>query len=146
MLHTTDLHGHFLPAYDYEGHDEVGGLLRCATLIEKIKAREKNVLLVDCGDLIQGGAESYNTQGRVMIKALEWLGYDAWVLENHEFDWGLDKLAKLHDLTTLNMLGANIKTSSRKQHPLNKNKPYIMKDIDGVRVALVGLTTPGIPS
>lgn len=146
ILHTTDLHGHVLPTVDYDGRAGVGGLLRCATLIERVRAERPNTLLVDCGDLFQGSAESYLTDGRIMTRALEWLRYDAWVLGNHEFDWGLPVLQALHDATSLNMLGANIVGRPGLASPLPRVKPYVIREVDGVRVAIVGLITPGVPS
>ena len=146
VIHTTDLHGHVLPTRDYNGRDNVGGVLRCATLIGQIRKDHPNSLLVDCGDLFQGGPESFLTDGRLMIKVCEWLKYDAWCLGNHEFDWGLDKLAALHDSTKLTMLGANIGVRPGGVNRLAKVRPYIIKEVDGVRVAIIGLITPGVPS
>lgn len=146
VLYTTDIHGHLFPVTDYEGHREVGGLLRCATMIDQLRAGREHVLLVDSGDLIQGSAESYLSGGRATIRAMEFLGYDAWVLGNHEFDWGLDKLKRLHDATHLTMLGANIVARPGRTHPLERVQPFVIKEFDGVRVALVGLITPGVPT
>jgi 2',3'-cyclic-nucleotide 2'-phosphodiesterase (5'-nucleotidase family) len=146
ILHTTDLHGHLFPVTDYDKNEDVGGLLRCATLIEQRRAAKPGALLVDCGDSFQGGAESFLTGGRMTVQAMEWLRYDAWVLGNHEFDWGLDALKKLHDETTLPMLGANVGVRRGQKQPLDKVRPFLIREVDGVRVALVGLNTPGIPS
>ncbi|MEM7392796.1 MAG: bifunctional UDP-sugar hydrolase/5'-nucleotidase [Verrucomicrobiota bacterium] len=146
ILHTTDLHGHVLPAYDYDGNENVGGLLRCATLIRKLRAEKKNVHLIDGGDLIQGGAESFASNGRIMIEAMEALEYDAWAVGNHEFDWGLENLQALLKTTRLNTLAANMQVKPGAENPLPIVKPYVMKEIEGVRIAYVGLTTPGIPS
>ncbi|HEY8241769.1 MAG TPA: bifunctional UDP-sugar hydrolase/5'-nucleotidase [Kiritimatiellia bacterium] len=146
ILHTTDLHGHILPTRDYEGNANVGGLLRCATLIRQLRAERENVLLVDCGDLYQGSAESYLSSGRVMIKAIDALKYDAWTLGNHEFDWGYEKLVPLQDTTHVPVLAANIVALPGNRMPLAKTKSFIMREFDGVRVAIVGLITPGVPS
>ena len=146
IIHTTDLHGHLLPAYDYEGNEDVGGFLRCATLIRELRAKIKHSHLVDCGDLIQGGAESFASGGRLMLRALEAMKYDAWVIGNHEFDWGIENLKKLHDETTSTMLAANMYVRPTFKNPLPKVKPYIIKEVEGVRVAYIGLTTPGIPA
>ena len=146
LLHTTDIHGRLLPTRDYDGNSNVGGLLRCATLIKEMRAHDPELLLVDCGDTIQGSAESYLTQGMIMVKAMQWLNYDAWVIGNHEFDWGLQALKNVHDQTQLPLLGANISVSSDETHPLGKLRSYILKEVKGVRIALIGLTTPGIPS
>jgi len=146
ILHTTDLHGHILPSYDYDGNEGVGGLLRCATYIESVRAQTPNVLLVDIGDTIQGSAESLRSGGLVMMEALRWLNYDAWVLGNHEFDWGLPALRKVHDACSIPILGANIGPRRGAEMPLPKVRPFLVREVDGVRLALVGLTTPGIPT
>ena len=146
LLHTTDIHGHLLPTSDYEGNREVGGLLRCATRIEQVRAERDHVLLVDCGDLYQGSAESYLTDGRATLRAMEFLKYDACVLGNHEFDWGLPKLLSLHQSTALPMLAGNIVGRPSRASPLARVQPFLMREIEGVRVAIVGLITPGVPS
>lgn len=146
VLYTTDIHGHLFPVTDYEGNREVGGLLRCATRIEELRRNKEHVLLVDSGDLIQGSAESFLSDGRATIRAMEYLGYDAWVLGNHEFDWGLPKLQALHDATRLPMLAANLVARPGRPHPLGRVRPFLLRELDGVRVAVVGLITPGVPT
>ena len=145
VIQTTDIHGHVLPTRDYDGNDNLGGMLRCSTLIVRIRAAHTNVLLVDCGDTIQGGAENYLTRGRIMMTVCESLRYDAWLLGNHEFDWGIDAIAALHDRTSLQMIGANIGVRAGGTNRLQKVKPFVVREMDGVRVVVVGLTTPGIP-
>ena len=88
ILHTTDLHGRILPTTDQEGRANIGGMLRCATLIQQIRAGKPKALLLDCGDFIQGSPETFYSEGRVTMQAIEYLRYDAVVLGNHEFDWG----------------------------------------------------------
>lgn len=120
-------------------------MLRCSTAIEQIRKKEPNVLYVDCGDLIQGAAESWLTSGRIMIRVMERLRCDAWVLGNHDFDWGIDALVALQDRTSLNMLAANLTVRPDATNRLHKVMPYVVKNVDGVRIVFVGLTTPGIP-
>ncbi len=146
VLHTTDLHGHVLSTADYEGHQDVGGLLRCATLIKKLRAERDNVVLLDCGDLYQGSAESLLTDGRIMTRALDALKYDAWILGNHEFDWGLPKLLARHDEINVSILAGNIGVETGRTSPLAKLQPFLVKEFDGVRVVIVGLITPGVPT
>ena len=146
ILCTTDVHGHVLPYRDFDGEEEIGGMLRCASAIEEVRRTAPHVLYVDCGDLIQGTAESWLTRGRIMTRTLEWLRCDAWLLGNHDFDWGVDALVALHDQTSLNMLCANLAVRPDSTNRLYKVKPFVIKDVDGVRVAIVGLTTPGIPT
>jgi 5'-nucleotidase / UDP-sugar diphosphatase len=146
VLHTTDLHGHVLPTRDYEGRENVGGLLRCSTLIQQLRAECPNVLLIDCGDLFQGSAESLLTHGQIMVKALGWLSYDAWILGNHEFDWGLDRLVSLHNDARIPMLCANMTARPGMEQPLPKVAPFVVRTVEGVRIAIVGLITPGVPT
>lgn len=146
VLHTTDLHGFLMPTRDYDGHENVGGLLRCATLMRQLRAERNNVLLLDCGDLYQGSVESFLTGGRVMTRALDALGYDAWTMGNHEFDWGLAKVIQRQSEPAAAVLAANIGTLTGGPSPLRKIRPYIIKEFEGVRVAVVGLTTAGIPT
>ena len=146
IVHTTDLHGHVWPARDYDGNEGVGGLLRAATVITQWREQHPHLLLVDCGDLYQGAIESYLTEGQIMNAALEWLGYDAWVLGNHEFDWGLDVLARAVRASPAPVLAANMQPRPGTAHPLPQVRPYLIRQVEGVRVALVGLTTDAIPN
>lgn len=146
ILHTTDVHGHILPTTDYDGNEGVGGLLRAATFIREVRATEPNVLLLDGGDLYQGSAESFLARGRIMNTAIAWLGYDAWVVGNHEFDWSVETLAETLTGCSVPALGANIGARPGRPHPLPMIQPYVIRNMDGVRIAIIGLTTPGIPS
>jgi 2',3'-cyclic-nucleotide 2'-phosphodiesterase/3'-nucleotidase len=146
ILHTTDLHGRILPTRDYDGNDGVGGLLRGATEIRALRAAATHVLLLDVGDLYQGSLEGWISRGQVMTRALAALNYDAWTIGNHEFDWGLEVLQKAVAGSTVPVLGANILPRDTGPGPLPQVKPFRMFEFDGVRVAVVGLTTPGIPS
>jgi len=60
ILHTCDLHGNVLPTESYEGKTNLGGIARCTTVIRQIRAQEKNVLLVDAGDTMQGTPVSFS--------------------------------------------------------------------------------------
>lgn len=161
LLHTTDLHGHLDPVAVNGGKERsgqsasvarvaAGGLLRCATIINKIRAQETNVVLIDCGDLFQGGAESYLTRGAVMTKAVKHLRYDALVVGNHEFDWGIERLRALYQEAEIPVLSAGITAlASRRSGPENKTlpraQPFLVRQIDGVKLVIIGLTNPLIP-
>jgi 2',3'-cyclic-nucleotide 2'-phosphodiesterase/3'-nucleotidase len=154
ILHTTDLHGNILPTTDYQGNPNRGGIARLATKIADIRRENPNTLLVDAGDTIQGTTVSFNSEGRLIVKLLNHLKYDAWTLGNHEFDWGLKKIARCITDAEVPVLGANIKLPvERDGEPLppevaafKKVRPFIIKEINGVKVGIIGLTTPGIPN
>ncbi len=139
ILYTTDLHGHLAGVTSRKEPRGTGGLLRCATLIEQVRAQEKNVLLLDAGDTLQGSAESWLTGGRCLTRAMELLRYDAWCLGNHDFDWGTAALTNLLAKSKLDVLAANIAP------PLPGVQSWLLKETRGVRVALIGLTNPFIP-
>ncbi len=151
ILHTCDLHGNILPTESYEGQTNVGGIARCATVIRQIREHEKNVLLVDAGDTMQGTAVSFLTGGQVMVKCLNELHYDSWTWGNHEFDWGLEKLAASAERAEMPIVVANMRQAREggnafSRQILSRLKPYIVKEIDGVKVGIIGLDTPGVPS
>ncbi len=151
LLHTTDLHGHIQPAdITYPPEDagrDLGGLARCATAIKQIRAGTPHCLLVDDGDTLQGRADSFMSGGLMMIRALNGLHYDAWVLGNHEFDWGLEKLARCVDASRAPVLAANIRWDDTAPPVITgRLQPFVIKEVEGVRVAILGLTTPGIPN
>jgi len=151
ILHTCDLHGNVLPTESYEGKTNLGGIARCATAIRRVRAQTKNVLLLDAGDTLQGTAVSLLSDGQVMVKCLNYLHYDAWIWGNHEFDWGLDKLGACADRAEMPILNANVQTAGRGGNPISQRiasrlKPYVLREVDGVKVAIIGLNTPGIPN
>lgn len=147
ILSTTDLHGTILPTMDYEGNRDRGGIARVATKIAEIRKQTPNTLLIDSGDTIQGTAVSFLDKGQVIVKLVNYLRYDAWTLGNHEFDWGTDTLAVCLARAEVPVLAGNLKPvndTAKKQFGMVK--PYVIKDIAGVKIAVVGLTTPGIPN
>jgi 2',3'-cyclic-nucleotide 2'-phosphodiesterase/3'-nucleotidase len=162
LLATTDMHGNLL-AWDYYSAKPVDrGLARIATLIREVRDSNPNTVLVDCGDTIQGAPlesvyQYYVQHGRLplgqalppgvsgdpMMRAMNAVGYDAMVLGNHEFNYGLKNIAEARAAARFPWISANTKTT-----PGSRNEafqPYIVKSIAGVKVAVIGITTPGIP-
>jgi 2',3'-cyclic-nucleotide 2'-phosphodiesterase/3'-nucleotidase len=150
LLHTTDLHGHILPTTDYSGRPDLGGLARCATQIRQWRAANPNSLLLDIGDVYEGTQLGLHTRGAAMIRCFNALAYDAWVVGNHEFDWGLDALSACVGQSAMPVLSGNAMVSGKAvgslEGTLGKLRPYLIKEIAGIRIAVVGLTTPGLAS
>lgn len=141
ILHTTDLHGQILPAQQEGAVEESGGLLRCATVIQRIRDQEPHVLLVDCGDLWVGSPESHLTRGQIVHRAVSWLRYEAWVPGNHDLDWGYEPFRQLVRRAPMPVLAANLVTRTAGVEGL---QPFRVVERKGLRIALVGLTTPGL--
>ena len=151
VLATTDTHGHVLP-YDYFTREKAArGLAAAATLVEAVRRETRNTLLVDCGDTIQGSPlvseyEAERREGRTsaaepMMLAMNAMGYDAMVVGNHEYNFGLESLRAARAAARFPWLSANTDTGGA----LAPFAPYLVKTVAGVKVAVVGLTTPAIP-
>ena len=155
ILYTADVHGCvFNSGLCGEARDS-GGLLRCASLIEDIKKRKPDAVLLDLGDLFQGTAESYLTRGLLVAEIVKSMRYDGLVVGNHEFDWGLETLYKFYERAETQVLAADIFTASPAQSGKSltngrsfrppKIRPYFIKQINGARLAVIGLSNPHMP-
>ena len=151
ILHTTDLHGHILPTVDYNDHPDLGGLARCATQIRQWQRANPNSILLDIGDVYQGTELGLRTRGATMIRCLNALAYDAWVVGNHEFDWGLEAFTDCVGLSSMPVLSGNAMLDGKpagkmdaSAGPLAKLRPWLLKEVAGFRLAIVSLTTPAL--
>lgn len=150
ILHTTDIHGHILPTSDYAGNADLGGFARCVTQIRRWRRQNRNSILIDVGDVYQGTDVSLRTNGALMIDLFNHLKYDAWIVGNHEFDWGVETFTNAVANSHMPVLAANMSIEGKasgeiSDSSLGKIQPYILKEIGGIRIAIVGITTPGMP-
>src|ERR1700741_1143146 len=151
ILHTTDIHGHILPTSDYDGNPDRGGLARCVTQIRRWRQQNPNSILIDVGDVYQGTEVGLRNKGELMIDLFNHLGYDAWVIGNHEFDWGVEAFRQALQRSTMPALAANTLLEGKPagefpdaNHPFAKIQPFIWKEIAGIRLAIIGITKPGM--
>ncbi len=95
ILHTNDVHSRILPFPDNakETLKNKGGFSRRAAFIKRIRQSQKNVLLFDSGDILQGTPYFNFFHGEPEFRLMSEMGYNAAVLGNHEFDMGIDNLA-----------------------------------------------------
>ena len=149
ILGTTDLHGNINPIDYYTNKSDNRGLAKVATLIKRIRKEQPNLLLIDSGDTIQGSPlESYhgrknNQPPDPMMLVMNSLNYDAMAVGNHEYNFGLKVLEKARKEATFPWLSGNTyEKASQNPH----YKPYIVKEVAGVKIGIVGLTTPGVPN
>ena len=149
ILSTTDLHGNILPVDYYTDKPDPRGLAKAATIIKQARKSDPNLLLLDSGDTIQGTPLVYyhnrknNAPPDPMMLAMNALKYDAMAVGNHEYNFGLQVQEKARREANFPWLSANTYDVGT-AHP--HFKPYIVKEVNGVRVGILGLTTPGIPS
>lgn len=148
ILSTTDLHGHVYPVDYYTGKPSQDGLAKIATLIRQARQDAPRALLLDIGDVIQGTPLTYyhnrinNTPADPMMLCMNALGYDSMTPGNHEYNFGLDVLNKARGEAAFPWLSAN---TVRAGTDTPAYVPYFVKEVDGVRVGVIGITTPGIP-
>lgn len=147
VMSTTDIHGRVVPWDYYQDRPEPRfALSGIATLVDSVRTVHEHQLLLDAGDWLQGNAmaEYFARQDSVspypLLAAVDRMRYDAMVLGNHEFNFGLDLLNRRIVQTETPILGANIYHHGT---DVPAYLPFIVRDFDGVRVGIVGLTTPG---
>jgi 2',3'-cyclic-nucleotide 2'-phosphodiesterase/3'-nucleotidase len=151
ILHTTDLHGYILPTSDYGGNPDRGGMARCITQIRRWRRQNRNSILIDVGDVYQGTEVSLRSKGELMIDLFNHLKYDAWIVGNHEFDWGIEPFQQALQRSTMPVLAANTLLEGKPagefsdpKHPFAKIQPFILKEVAGIKIAIIGVTTPGM--
>lgn len=149
ILSTTDLHGNIYPIdYNTNQHDS-RGLARVATVVKQIRGEEPDLLLLDSGDTIQGTPLTFyharvnNKPPDPMMTVMSAMGYDAMAVGNHEYEFGWDVLNKARSEARFPWLSAN---TYKKGTDETYFKPYIIKQVNGVSIGILGLTTPGMPS
>lgn len=149
ILSTTDLHGNIYPVDYYTNKPDGRGLAKLATVIKQARKDNPNLLLLDSGDTIQGTPLEYihnkknNTPPDPMMLVMDSLKYDAMAVGNHEYNFGLKVLEKARREANFPWLSANTYKTGTNQTAYD---PYIIKEVNGVRIGILGLTTPGIPN
>lgn len=138
LLHTNDVHSRIDPfPMDGSRNQGGGGVAQRATVIERIRAEEPHVLLVDAGDMFQGTPYFNVFGGELEIKLMSQLGYDAGTIGNHDFDGGIDGLAKQMVHANFPIINANYQLQNT---PLaSKVKPYQVLRRGPLRIGLFGL-------
>jgi 5'-nucleotidase len=138
ILHTNDQHSRIEP-FEMDGgkYQGQGGFANRAAVINKIRSEEKNVLLLDSGDIWQGTPYFNMYQGSLEFKLMSEMKYDASTIGNHDFDLGLEGLVKQLPLANFPFLCANY---DFKNTPLkDKTQPYKIFNVDGIKVGVFGL-------
>lgn len=147
ILETSDLHG-FIYNWDFfSGAEYDQGLSIVNTIVKEERAKDPDLLLLDGGDTIQGTPLIYYFNmikpGPVnpMALVMNAMKYDAMTVGNHEYNYGQEVLNKFRRESEFPLLSANI----IKENGSPEFIPYIIREIKGVKVGILGLTTVGIP-
>lgn len=138
IYHTSDTHGHYYSKYagwDEKNYDrKIGGFAVLKNLLDL----EKNpYLLLDSGDFTRGSIEDDESKGKYAIEFMNKVGYDASVIGNHEFDYGIDNLKKRISMAKFDILSSNILDENGK-HPKHV-KPYKIYKVGGFKIAVIGV-------
>ncbi len=142
IIQTSDLHSHFTSRDSDFG---LGGLARVKTKIDELRLSHPDSLVMDAGDFSEGNIFFALDSGETTFRLLSAMNYDAIVLGNHDWLIGADVLAKSLSQASplLPILSANLNMKGlAPQHALRQLiKPYIVKEVAGVRVGILGLST-----
>lgn len=148
ILHTNDVHSRIEPfPMDGSKYAGLGGVARRSALIQQVRSEEKNVLLLDSGDMFQGTPYFNLFGGKVELELMSKLGYEAGTFGNHEFDNGIAGLVKYLDKANFPFLTANYAfkgtlLEGRTQEYTIINKNGLRIGITGVGVDIEGLVDP----
>ena len=149
ILGTSDMHGNIW-GFSYEDSKETdnNGMARLYTYIQQVRAENPNTILIDAGDDIQGTIMTDDIYNKIpeephpVVAAMNYMGYDAMTLGNHEFNWGIDTMQKILSQAQFPVLAANVKDTSG---GFVTGAGWTIVEKDGVKVAVIGVVTPDVP-
>ena len=127
ILFTSDVHCGIDQGWGYAG----------LYAVKENLSKDYNVLLVDDGDAIQGEPIGTMTKGEAIIDIMNVMGYDVAIPGNHEFDYGMDRFLELAEKAEFPYISCNFNKEGELVF-----EPWIMKEVGGMKIAFVGVTTP----
>lgn len=138
ILHTNDTHSRLDPFPEGSGYrSNMGGVSRRATLVNLLRKKYPNSLLLDAGDSFQGTPYYNFYEGRLEYETMSMIGYDYGALGNHDFDLGTEKLLKAMDFLNFKLINSNYTTD------IPKFKKFVLEneviEREGVKIGLFGL-------
>lgn len=133
ILFTNDVHCGVTENIGYSG---------LAAYKNSLQRTAGSVILADVGDAIQGNFMGTLSKGGIIVELMNAVGYDVATLGNHEFDYGMPRLAELFDSSRATYVAANLRYTGADENPLKKLLPYKMVETTVGKVAFVGVVTP----
>ncbi|MVO10363.1 bifunctional metallophosphatase/5'-nucleotidase [Flavobacterium sp. TP390] len=138
VLHTNDVHSHIDPfPADHPRNPNMGGAARRASIIEQIRKEEKNVLLLDAGDIFQGTPYFNYYGGELEFKLMSMMQYDLATMGNHDFDNGIDGFHAQLGHASFDFVSANYDFRNTVLDGIVK--PYKIITKDGIKIGIFGL-------
>lgn len=140
ILQTSDTHSRMEPispdaADAYAG---MGGVVRRASFIKEVRSKHpEELLLLDCGDISQGTPYYNFFRGEVEVKMMNLMKYDAMTIGNHEFDFGLENMARLFRMADFPVVCSNYDVAGTVLEGLVK--PYVILERNGLKIGVFGL-------
>lgn len=141
ILHTNDTHSCVLPLNPNLADTMLagrGGFLRRAAMIDQMRKEDKDLLLLDSGDFSQGSPYYTMFKGDVETELMNIMGYDAATIGNHEFDFGLENMARIFRKAKFPIVCANYDFTGTVVEGLVK--PYVVIKRKGVKIGIFGLS------
>lgn len=132
IIHTNDTHGRVS-----EGKYDGMGLARIKTYVNQLEAEGKSVLVMDAGDAFHGTTFATLEFGASVVEVFNEVGYDVLVPGNHDFNYGQDRLLELSAMGDFDIIAANVKKGED-----DFLSPYVIKEVDGIKVGIFGIATP----
>lgn len=130
--------------------DENIGYSSLSAFVKQQRQEHPYVTLIDLGDFLQDNAKNSNedssisslTKGEAIIDIMNIVGYDVVTIGNHEFDFGINRMASNLGKLNAELTVCNARYKGNLINPLEKAKDYIIKDYDGTKVAYIGVISP----
>ena len=140
ILHTNDTHSCIMPLNENLDNKDLagrGGFLRRVNMVKEQRQLHPNLLLIDSGDFSQGSGYYTLFKGEVEVGLMNLMGYDAATIGNHEFDFGLDNMAKLFRQANFPIICSNYDCKGTVLEELVK--PYVTLNWEGMKIGLFAL-------
>ena len=132
IIHVNDVHSRVEESADNIGYARISGI------IKEVKKFNPNTLVLDAGDTLHGQTIANLQQGESIIDILNFMGIDAMATGNHDYNYGYKRLVELGNKADFPLLAANVYEADGTR----LFEPYIIKNMEGARVAIFGLATP----
>ncbi|MDI6855100.1 MAG: metallophosphatase [Deltaproteobacteria bacterium] len=136
ILHVNDFHGYAEPFRPFGSIMQEGGIAHLASRVKQLR-REKPSLLMAAGDMIHGDDWANRFQGASVFEVMNAMGFDVMVAGNHEFDFGPAVLKQRIGEANFPVLGANVQG-------VPGLKPFVIKEVGGIKIGIIGVVTPEI--